>query len=229
VGAHPHAGFETVTVALQGEVQHRDSTGNGGVIGTGDVQWMTAGNGIVHEEFHSEEFSKTGGMFEMLQFWVNLPKEHKNVPARYQSLKAENIPVVQVGDAKVRLIAGELDGNNGAAETYSELNMWEIDIAKGGSAEFTVPETHNLLLVALHGDLLINGERTAKPTELVTFKQEGGSITLKAENDAVKLVLLSGVPIDEPIAAYGPFVMNTREEIIQKINDFNEGKFGNIH
>lgn len=230
VGAHPHAGFETVTVALQGEVEHRDSTGNGGVIGTGDVQWMTAGRGIVHQEFHSERFSREGGMFEMLQFWVNLPAKDKNTPAAYQALTAADIPVVELADnaGKVRIIAGDFNSNKGAARTFTELNMWEIDLNANGKAEFNLPASHNLMLVALRGNLLINGEKVARPTELVTFNMEGGAIELQAGDEAVKLVLLSGVPIDEPIAAHGPFVMNSREELIEKFNAFNRGEFGGL-
>lgn len=227
VGAHPHAGFETVTIALQGEVAHRDSAGNGGIIGTGDVQWMTAGNGIVHEEFHSESFSKTGGMFEMLQLWVNLPAEHKNTPAAYQGILAADIPVVELnnGQAGVRVIAGGLQDSRGPAHTFTEMNVWEVDIRAYGVVELEIPETHNLLLVALRGDAAVNGDRV-RPTELVTFERSGGNIRLEAYGDGAKLALLSGVPIDEPIAAYGPFVMNTREELIQKARDFNAGKFG---
>ncbi|HDR1345749.1 TPA: pirin family protein [Pasteurella multocida] len=230
VGAHPHAGFETVTIALQGEVEHRDSTGNGGVIGTGDVQWMTAGRGIVHQEFHSERFSREGGMFEMLQFWVNLPAKDKNTPAAYQALATADIPVVDLADnaGKVRVIAGDFNSNKGAARTFTELNMWEIDLNTNGKAEFNLPASHNLMLVALRGNLLINGEKVARPTELVTFNMEGGAIELQAGDEAVKLVLLSGVPIDEPIAAHGPFVMNSREELIEKFNAFNRGEFGDL-
>ena len=229
VGAHPHAGFETVTLALQGEVAHRDSAGNGGTIATGDVQWMTAGNGIVHEEFHSEVFSKTGGMFEMVQLWVNLPAARKNIAPAYQSLKAADIPVVSRGDGNVRLIAGHLDGTNGAAHTHTELNMWEIDLPADGAMTLPVPENHNLLLVALRGTARINDRDLLRPSELATFNESGDSVRISAEGDAVKLLLLSGVPIDEPIAAYGPFVMNTREEIMEKIQDFNSGKFGGLH
>ena len=229
VGAHPHAGFETVTLALQGEVAHRDSAGNGGTIATGDVQWMTAGNGVVHEEFHSEAFSKNGGMFEMVQLWVNLPAVKKNIAPGYQSLKAADIPVVPTGDGSVRLIAGELSGTKGAAHTHTELNMWEIDLPAGGTMTLPVPASHNLLLVALRGSARINERDLLRPSELATFADSGDSIHIAADAEAVKLLLLSGVPIDEPIAAYGPFVMNTREEILQKIQDFNSGKFGGLH
>ncbi|MGR3807164.1 hypothetical protein SAMN05660772_00367 [Pasteurella testudinis DSM 23072] len=230
VGSHPHAGFETVTIALQGEVEHRDSAGNGGVIGTGDVQWMTAGRGIVHQEFHSERFSREGGMFEMVQLWVNLPAKDKNSAAGYQSLPAAVIPRCELADnaGSVRVIAGDYDGCKGAARTFSELNMWEIDLNPQGKTTLDIPPPHNLMLVALRGNALINDEKVARPTELVTFKQEGGEITLAADDEGVKLLLLSGVPIDEPIAAHGPFVMNTRAELVEKFNAFNRGEFGDL-
>lgn len=190
---------------------------------------MTAGNGVVHEEFHSEAFSKNGGMFEMVQLWVNLPAVKKNIAPGYQSLKAADIPVVPTGDGSVRLIAGELSGTKGAAHTHTELNMWEIDLPAGGAMTLPVPESHNLLLVALRGTARINERDLLRPSELATFADSGDSIHIAAEEEAVKLLLLSGVPIDEPIAAYGPFVMNTREEIMQKIQDFNSGKFGGLH
>ena len=190
---------------------------------------MTAGNGVVHEEFHSEAFSKNGGMFEMVQLWVNLPAAKKNTAPAYQSLKAVDIPVVSRGDGNVRLIAGHLDGTNGAAHTHTELNMWEIDLPADGAMTLPVPESHNLLLVALRGTARINDRDLLRPSELATFADSGDSVRISAEGDAVKLLLLSGVPIDEPIAAYGPFVMNTREEIMEKIQDFNSGKFGGLH
>ncbi|KAE9528321.1 pirin family protein [Testudinibacter aquarius] len=233
VGSHPHAGFETVTIALQGEVEHRDSAGNGGVIGTGDVQWMTAGRGIVHQEFHSERFSREGGVFEMVQLWVNLPAKDKNAAAGYQSIPAAKIPVCELADSEstksagsLRVIAGNYDGNKGAAHTFTELNMWEIDLNPNGKTVLTIPAEHNLMLVALRGNALINNDKVARPTELVTFKQEAGEISLQAGDEAVKLLLLSGVPIDEPIAAHGPFVMNTRAELVEKFNAFNRGEFG---
>ncbi|WP_366144731.1 pirin family protein [uncultured Cardiobacterium sp.] len=228
VGAHPHAGFETVTLALQGEVAHRDSNGGGGIIGAGDVQWMTAGNGIVHEEFHSEAFSKRGGIFEMVQLWVNLPAAKKNTAPAYQSIQAADIPVVRRDGGNVRIIAGELDGTHGAAHTHSELNMWEIDLEAGGNLRLPVPATHNLLLVALRGETMVNGRDTLRASELATFTDAGDEIRLSAGAEAGKLLLLSGVPIDEPIAAYGPFVMNTHEEILEKIRDYNAGKFGHL-
>lgn len=228
VGAHPHAGFETVTVALQGEVAHRDSSGGGGVICEGDVQWMTAGRGIVHEEFHSKAFSERGGILEELQFWVNLPRAFKNVAPAYQALPKAMIPVVQHDDATVKVIAGTLDGIEGAARTFSEINLWMVDLPAGGQAEFKIPARHNVMLVALRGQVQVNDEHTVNPTELVTFARTDGIIRLHAPGETVKLALFGGVPIDEPVVGYGPFVMNTRDEIIEKIQAFNAGEFGQM-
>ena len=230
VGAHPHKGFETVTIAYQGEVEHRDSTGGGGVIGTGDVQWMTAGNGIIHQEFHSEHFSRNGGTFEMVQLWVNLPAKHKSAPARYQHLAKENIPVIalpaQAGT--IRLIAGKYQNTQGAAETFTEMNVWDMDLHATQQAELSIPVSHNLLLVVLRGEIRINGEQNARAGELVRFEQQGETFTLQAGTENAKILLLSGVPINEPVAAYGPFVMNTETEIMQAIDDFRSGRFGAI-
>lgn len=228
VGGHPHAGFETVTVALQGEVAHRDSAGGGGIIREGDVQWMTAGQGIVHEEFHSPDFSARGGILEMLQFWINLPRQFKNVAPEYQALPNAGIPVVHRGDAAVKVIAGELDGVKGAARTFSEINLWIVDLPARGQAEFGLPAEHNIMLVGLHGNIAVKGETVVKPTELVTFERESGAIRLCAQEEDVKLALFGGMPIDEPVVGYGPFMMNTREEIVEKINAFKAGEFGLI-
>lgn len=226
VGAHPHAGFETVTLALQGEVAHRDSTGSGGTIGPGDVQWMTAGRGIVHEEFHSAAFSRRGGTLEMVQLWVNLPAARKNMPAGYQSLPAADIPVVRRDADSLRLIAGELDGQRGAARTQTELNVWEIDLPAGGRLTLPIPTAHNLLLVGLRGRVAINGDEELAATELATFAAAGEEVELSAHGEDAKVLLLSGVPIDEPIAAYGPFVMNSRAELLEKVQAFNRGELG---
>lgn len=230
VGQHPHKGFETVTIAYHGEVAHRDSSGGGGVIHAGDVQWMTAGSGIIHEEFHSENFSKTGGLFEMVQLWVNLPAKSKNTPPRYQHLAKADIPVAELPDeaGHVRLIAGERDGVQGAASTFTEMNVWDIVLHAGKEAVLEVPASHNLSLVILRGNVLINGTDAAKPGELVSFEQGGGEFRLSAGSEEAKVLLLSGVPINEPVVGYGPFVMNTAEEIRQAVLDFNEGKFGRI-
>ena len=230
VGQHPHKGFETVTIAYHGEVAHRDSTGGGGVIKEGDVQWMTAGAGIIHEEFHSEAFSQRGGLFEMVQLWVNLPAKDKNTPARYQHLAKENIPVVTLlnEEGYIRVIAGEYEDARGAAQTFTEMNVWDIVLHANAAASLQLPEHHNLSMVVLRGDVTFNGTQTAHAGELVGFVTEAGTIELQAGSEEVKILLLSGVPIDEPVVGYGPFVMNTQQEIRQAINDFNAGRFGAI-
>ena len=230
VGQHPHKGFETVTIAYHGEVAHRDSTGGGGVIKEGDVQWMTAGAGIIHEEFHSEAFSQRGGLFEMVQLWVNLPAKDKNTPARYQHLAKENIPVVTLPNEAgyIRVIAGEYEDARGAAQTFTEMNVWDIVLRANVATSLQLPENHNLSMVVLRGDVTFNGTQTAHAGELVGFVTEAGTIELQAGSEEVKILLLSGVPIDEPVVGYGPFVMNTQQEIRQAINDFNAGRFGAI-
>lgn len=230
VGQHPHKGFETVTIAYHGEVAHRDSSGGGGVIKEGDVQWMTAGSGVIHEEFHSEAFSKRGGLFEMVQLWVNLPAKDKNTPARYQHLAKENIPVVQLPDdaGHLRLIAGECQGVKGAAETFTEMNVWDGVIRAGHEAVINVPASHQLSIVVLRGNASINGSHQAGAGQLVSFENGEGEVIIRAGEEEVKILLLSGVPIKEPVVGYGPFVMNTAEEIRQAINDFNSGRFGSI-
>ena len=238
VGQHPHKGFETVTIAYHGEVAHRDSTGGGGVIQEGDVQWMTAGAGIIHEEFHSDAFSERGGLFEMVQLWVNLPAKDKNTPARYQHLAKEQIPVLELPNSAghVRVIAGEYTGAyadehggaRGPAQTFTEMNVWDMVLHAGASASLILPETHNLSMVVLRGDVTFNGAHTAHAGELVSFETQSGAVELQAGASEVKILLLSGVPIDEPIVGYGPFVMNTQQEIRQAIDDFNHGRFGAI-
>ncbi|WP_165089870.1 pirin family protein [Neisseria yangbaofengii] len=230
VGQHPHKGFETVTIAYHGEVAHRDSSGGGGIIYEGDVQWMTAGSGIIHEEFHSENFSKKGGLFEMVQLWVNLPAKDKNTPPRYQHLAKANIPVVELPDRSgyLRLIAGEKDGVKGAADTFTEMNVWDGVIHAGKEAVLAIPETHNLSVVVLRGNAVFNDKEQATAGQLVSFEKTGGDIHIKAGSEEVKILLLSGIPIDEPVVGYGPFVMNTAEEIRQAFSDFRSGKFGKI-
>ena len=230
VGQHPHKGFETVTIAYQGEVAHRDSSGGGGVIREGDVQWMTAGSGVIHEEFHSEDFSRRGGMFEMVQLWVNLPAKDKNTPPRYQHLAKEAIPVVQLADEAgyVRVIAGQHEGVQGAATTFTEMNVWDVVIDAGKEAVLTVPDNHSLSMVVLRGQAQFNGQEQAGAGQLVGFVAEGGAVKVAAGEEEVKILLLSGVPIAEPVVGYGPFVMNTEDEIRQAIHDFNHGRFGRI-
>ena len=230
VGQHPHKGFETVTIAYHGEVAHRDSSGGGGIIYEGDVQWMTAGSGIIHEEFHSENFSKQGGLFEMVQLWVNLPAKDKNTPPRYQHLAKAGIPVVEFPDEAgcLRLIAGEYKGVKGAADTFTEMNVWDIVLNAGKKAVLEIPEAHNLSMVVLRGNVTLNGKEQTGAGQLVGFEKSGGNVHIEAGSEEVKILLLSGVPIDEPVVGYGPFVMNTAEEIRQAISDFKSGKFGSI-
>lgn len=231
VGAHPHKGFETVTIAYHGEVAHRDSSGGTGVIAEGDVQWMTAGAGIVHDEFHSEAFSKRGGVFEMAQLWVNLPKACKNTPARYQSLPSSAIPVKALDNQAgyVRVIAGEYAGVRGAAQTFTEMNVWDVVLHAQSEWALTLPSSHTLAIVVRRGEVEFNAVQRAGATQMVTFMQEEGEIVVRALSETVELLLLSGEPIHEPVAAYGPFVMNTREELVQAVEDFNNGRFGRLN
>ena len=228
VGEHPHKGFETVTIAYAGEVEHRDSTGGGGVIKQGDVQWMTAGAGVTHQEFHSKEFSQKGGLFEMVQLWVNLPKAHKNTQPKYQHLPKERIPVVSMGDGEARIIAGEYENTRGAASTFTPLNVWDINIKEDGKITLDLPASHNLSLVILRGNVIINNSQKASETQLVRFENASGAVIIKAMGGEAKILLLSGEPIDEPVVGYGPFVMNTKEEINQAIDDYRRGEFGQI-
>ena len=229
VGEHPHRGFETVTIVYKGEVEHRDSTGAGGKIGPGDVQWMTAASGILHEEFHSQAFTESGGDLEMAQLWVNLPARDKQADAGYQTLLNADIPSVDLpGEAgRVRVIAGEFDGHRGPARTFTPMNVWDVRVNRGGVARFDPQEGHTLALVVLRGTVQVNGSEVVRDGQWVHFDREGRGIEIEANNDAT-LLLLSGEPIDEPIAGYGPFVMNTKAELVEAVNDFNAGHFGRI-
>lgn len=225
VDQHPHKGFETVTVVYQGELEHRDSTGSHGKLAPGDVQWMTAAAGIVHEEKHETEFSKRGGKVEMAQLWVNLPKAFKNHQPGYQNLTKAEIPVIKVSEeGYVRVIAGEYNGTKGAARTFSPVNVLDVKLKKGDTIDVAFPQHFNTLAVVLHGEADFNGN-AAKGVETVLFEQDGTDITVTALEDT-SLLILSGEPINEPIVAYGPFVMNTPEEINEAINDYNAGKMG---
>ncbi len=228
VGSHPHRGFETVTIVYQGELEHRDSTGAGGVIGTGDVQWMTAGGGIVHEEFHSRAFSAHGGTIEMVQLWVNLPARHKMTPARYQTLLDAQIPVVPLADgaSRARLIAGELQGHRGPAQTFTPMQVWDLRIEAGTTARLPGTAGHTLALVVLHGTIDVNGA-AAGAGQLVHLARDGEQVAIHTV-DGATVLWLSGEPIDEPVVGYGPFVMNSVEEIHRAIDDFNRGRFGTI-
>lgn len=227
VGEHPHRGFETVTIAYQGEVEHKDSYGGGGVIGTGDVQWMTAGSGLMHQEYHSQNFSKTGGMFEMVQLWVNLPAKHKMTAPKYQAIESHDIPVVDLTGGIARIIAGHFGNIQGTASTFSPINLWDIRLNAGAEYTFSVPDSHNLLILILDGDVLVNDDKVARSNELITFDKGGDSVKLTANHDS-KILLLSGEPLNEPVVGYGPFVMNTMGEINQAIYDVQTGKFGEI-
>ena len=229
VGEHPHRGFETVTIVYEGEVEHHDSTGAGGRIGPGDVQWMTAASGILHEEFHSKDFTRTGGTLEMVQLWVNLPARDKMVPPTYQTLLDADIPSVALpaGAGRVRVIAGEYDGHVGPARTFTSLNVWDVRLGQGHAARFQVPEGHTTALVVLHGTVEVNGSEIAREAQMVMLDRTGSDVLLEANND-VTVLLLSGAPIDEPIVGHGPFVMNTEEEIREAITDFNAGRFGRM-
>ena len=228
VGQHPHRGFETVTIVYQGELEHRDSTGAGGIIGAGDVQWMTAGGGIIHEEFHSPAFSQKGGVFQVAQLWVNLPAKDKMTAAHYQGITAAQIPSVALpgGAGHIRLIAGDWQGHSAPAQTYTPMRVWDLRLAAGASADLPQPEGWNTLLLVLHGSVQINGAGTAQSAQIATLSATGTGLRLANTGEAeATILLLSGEPIDEPVFGYGPFVMNRREEINQAIDDFNSGRF----
>ncbi|KJK17295.1 quercetin 2,3-dioxygenase [Burkholderiaceae bacterium 16] len=227
VGQHPHRGFETVTIVYKGEVAHRDSTGRGGVIGPGDVQWMTAGAGILHEEFHSPAFTQSGGALEMVQLWVNLPARDKMTEPGYQAILDRDIPAVTLpnGAGTVRVIAGEYAGHAGPAQTFSPMHVWDLRLAQGSSNELSLPDGWSTALVILRGSVLVNGDTEARDAQMIVLDRAGLDISIQASSDTVAL-LLSGEPIDEPIVGYGPFVMNSQEEIVQAYSDFNSGRFG---
>ena len=229
VGVHPHRGFETMTIVYQGEVEHRDSTGAGGHIGPGDVQWMTAASGILHEEFHSEAFTRQGGTLEMVQLWVNLPARDKGADAGYQTLLDREIPSVALpGEAgRVRVIAGDFDGHRGPARTFTPIDLWDLRLDQGGTARFELPEGRTLALVVLRGTVRVNGGEAVCEAQLVQFERAGSGLEIEADTDAT-LLLLGGEPIDEPVVGYGPFVMNSEAEIAQAVEDFNRGRFGSV-
>ncbi|MGH7068966.1 MAG: pirin family protein [Acetobacteraceae bacterium] len=229
VGTHPHRGFETVTIVYRGEVAHRDSTGQGGVIGPGDVQWMTAAGGILHQEFHSEAFTRKGGTLEMVQLWVNLPAKDKNAAPGYQTLLARDIPGVPLADnaGTLRVIAGEYEGRRGPAHTFTPIDLWDIRLNQGGTASLRLPEGRTVIAVVRNGAVQVNGDTIAREAEFVLFDRRGGEVTLKANADA-SVLLLSGEPIGEPVVMHGPFVMNTADEIRQAMADCQSGRFGEI-
>ena len=229
VGGHPHKGFETVTIAYQGEVQHRDSSGGGGKIGAGDVQWMTAGNGIVHEEFHSQDFTRKGGTFQMAQLWVNLRAKDKSAKAGYQTLLKAQIPNITLPQeaGTVRVIAGDYNGRKGAAKTFSPINLWDVNLRAGKSADLPLPDGHTTTFLVLSGEVQVDGERDAGEGDLAIFARAGDGITVKAKTDA-KLLVMGGEPFDEPVVGHGPFVMNSRAEIQQAFDEYQLGRMGEI-
>lgn len=228
VGEHPHRGFETVTLVYDGEVEHRDSSGGGGRIGPGDVQWMTAGSGVVHEEFHGRNYARRGGRFEMIQLWVNLPAEHKMTPPRYQGILNDQIPVLNLagGDGTLRVIAGTYGDVRGPASTFTPINLWDARLSAGRRFDLDVPEGYTTLVVVLDGAIVVNGAESAiNPGEVGMLDRRGTQLSFECPQDS-KALVLCGEPIDEPIAGMGPFVMNTQEELMQAVDDYRNGRMG---
>ncbi|HOZ82477.1 MAG TPA: pirin family protein [Bacteroidia bacterium] len=229
VGVHPHRGFETVTIAYKGKVEHHDSSGGGGVIGEGDVQWMTAASGVLHKEFHEKEWSKTGGEFQMVQLWVNLPAKDKMSKPKYQALENSKINRFKSDDKKteIEIIAGEYKGVKGSASTFTPLHLYNVKMAKDAKTEMNLPKNFNTALLVIEGSITINGTEKVDTNHFALMDNDGESFTIDSNENAVYLVL-SGEPINEPIAAHGPFVMNTRQELVQAFEDFNQGRFGTL-
>ncbi|WP_077927009.1 pirin family protein [Wohlfahrtiimonas populi] len=229
VGEHPHRGFETVTIVYEGEVAHHDSTGAGGKIGPGDVQWMTAAKGILHKEYHSKNFAKNGGILDMVQLWVNLPAKDKMSKPGYQAITANMIPKVQLANdwGFMRVIAGDYNGTKGAARTFTPLDVWDFYLKIGGAITVPAVQYRYVGLIVLHGEVILNGKQVIKESELAILDKHGEEFTLEATKDSVVLYL-SGEPINEPVVGYGPFVMNSREEIMQASLDYSHGRFGKM-
>lgn len=229
VGEHPHRGFETVTIMYSGEVEHRDSSGSSGKIGPGDVQWMTAGSGVVHEEMHSADYSKRGGPFEAIQLWVNLPAKSKMSAPGYQTLLARDIPEVALagGAGTARIIAGTLGDARGPAKTFTPVTLWDVRLKSGSGALLELPAGHMAALFVLKGNVNVNGSTKLGASEFVTFSRDGAAIRIDADADAT-LLMLGGEPIDEPVVGYGPFVMNTEAEIRRAIDDYRSGRMGHL-
>lgn len=227
VGWHPHRGFETVTVVYQGEVDHEDTAGNGGSIAAGDVQWMTAGSGLLHKELHSAEFTRRGGRFEVLQLWVNLPAASKMTMPGYQELLAQNIPNVSLaeGAGTLRVIAGEFDGAKGPARTFTPINLFDVRLNAGKRVRLNLNDGHSASIYVLKGKMLLNGAEEASATELIVLDRAGDEVTIDALSDA-SFFVMNGQPIEEPVVGYGPFVMNSHEQIQAAFRDFHAGKLG---
>lgn len=229
VGEHPHRGFETVTIVYKGEVAHHDSTGEGGVIGPGDVQWMTAASGILHQEYHSEAFTHSGGTLDMVQLWVNLPAKDKMSRPGYQLLSNERIPQVKFADnaGELRVIAGNYLGTQGPANTFTPIDVWDIQLKANSLISLPAKAERTVGIVVLHGNVILNGDTPLREAQVAILDKGDDSLTLQSDTDAT-LLFLSGDPIDEPVVGYGPFVMNSRQEIIQASEDFTNGLFGKI-
>ena len=227
VGSHPHRGIETVTIAYKGKVEHNDSTGAGGVIEEGGVQWMTSGKGILHKEYHEKNFSKKGGEMQMVQLWVNLPAKDKMTEPKYQNIENNDLAKVDLGNGvgTIDIIAGEFENNKGPASSFSPLSLFNVKLKKGKGTSLSFKESHNTGLLVIKGNVTINNSEKAPTNHFVLFNNKGSEFTISADDDA-EILILSGEPIDEPISSYGPFVMNTNDEIRQTIDDFNNGKFG---
>lgn len=229
VGEHPHRGFETVTIVYEGEVAHHDSTGAGGVIGPGDVQWMTAAKGILHKEYHSKNFAKNGGILDMVQLWVNLPAKDKMSKPGYQALTANMIPKIELDNdlGFMRVIAGDYHGTKGAARTFTPVDVWDFHLKTGGAVTVPAVQYRYVGLIVLHGEVIVNGQEVIQESELAILDKHGEEFTLEATKDSIVLYL-SGEPINEPVVGYGPFVMNSREEIMQASLDYSHGRFGTM-
>ena len=229
VGVHPHRGFETVTIAYKGQVAHHDSFGNSGIINEGDVQWMTAASGLLHKEYHAESFAKTGGEFQMVQLWVNLPAKDKMSAPKYQAISNNQMTKVALADGKsyVEVIAGKFKDQQGPANTFTEVHLQNAILAKGMKVDFDFPATQNTFMIVIEGSIIVNGDAHVAVDHFVEMDKKGDSFTIEATEDA-KVLVASGEPIGEPIAAHGPFVMNTRDELVQAFNDYNDGKFGQL-
>lgn len=228
VGVHPHRGFETVTIAYQGSVSHHDSAGGGGTIHQGDVQWMTAASGVLHKEYHAEEFYKKGGIFQMVQLWVNLPAKDKMSAPKYQAIEHKYIPTVEVENGFVEVIAGNYGNKAGAASTFSPVHMLNAKLNLGGKAEFNFPANYNTIALVIEGEAKINGDIIVETDHLALFTNKGEDFTIEATEENTVVLILSGEPLNEPIASYGPFVMNTQEEIREAFEDYNKGEFGTL-
>ncbi len=229
VGEHPHRGFETVTLVYQGRVAHRDSAGHKGVIGPGDVQWMTAASGVVHEELYDDEFTRIGGTMQMVQLWVNLPAQHKMSAPKYQGITADQIPTVSLanGAGEVRVVAGSFRGARGPASTFTPVELWDVRLARGGELDAELPVGHTAGVFVLEGRVSVNGSREIGEAEMAVLDQDGEGVTIRASADA-KLLMLAGKPLGEPVVSHGPFVMNTGDEIYKAIKDYQTGRMGHL-